>query len=256
MDFTKPMPQILANLSSNQLLIVYLSACVIGLNKSGFRGMDMLNVMLMALVFGSRLSTGIVLPLLCAGDMLAAFYYKRHVHWGLFWKLIFWMALGILLGVFWGQYWPEALFKKVFAAIIILSIILLVWQEGGGLKKIPHHPVFSPVMGLITGFATMMGNLAGAFATVYFSTQKINKNDFIGTVSMVFLVINLFKVPFQVIYWKNITPDSLMANLYLLPAVVLGFTLGFFLIRRINEGSYKKIIFALTFLGALSLLFT
>jgi uncharacterized protein len=250
------MPQTLQQLSPFTLALIYMATFIIGLNKSGLRGIDMLNVTLMAIVFGSKQSTGLVLPLLCLGDILASFYYKKHVNWPLFWKLTLWMALGILVAVFWGQYWPEALFRKVFAGIIIISIGLLVWQEAGGLKHLPNHPLFSPLMGLVTGFATMMGNLAGAFATVYFSAQRVSKNEFVGTVSVVFLVINLFKLPFQILYWKNIDTQSLSANLWLLPAVFLGFFVGKYFVNKISDTAYRKVVFALTLLGSLSLLFS
>ena len=45
------------------IVFVVSGAFIIGLAKAGLRGIDMLNVTLMALVFGSKLSTGIVLPL-------------------------------------------------------------------------------------------------------------------------------------------------------------------------------------------------
>ena len=95
-----------------------------GLAKAGLRGIDMLNVTLMALVFGGKASTGIVLPLLCIADIGAVLYYHRHAQWKHFWKLIPWMAAGILIGVYAGKDMNEEVFRKIMATIIILTLSL------------------------------------------------------------------------------------------------------------------------------------
>ncbi|HMP94387.1 MAG TPA: sulfite exporter TauE/SafE family protein, partial [Phnomibacter sp.] len=65
-------------LSTWQWVLALTGAAVIGLAKAGLKGADMINVTLMALGFGGKASTGIVLPLLCLGDVLAVRYYPRH----------------------------------------------------------------------------------------------------------------------------------------------------------------------------------
>src|SRR6187431_4536 len=84
-------------------VLILLSAFIIGLSKAGLRGIDMMNVTLMAIVFGGKASTGIVLPLLCVADIMAVAYYNRHARWPQFRKLIPWMMAGILVGVFVGK---------------------------------------------------------------------------------------------------------------------------------------------------------
>ena len=110
-------------------------------------------------------------------------------------------------------------------------------------------------MGLISGFTTMLGNLAGAFSSIYFLAMRMTKNDFIGTAAWVFLVINLFKLPFQVIYWKNISLVSLRTDLLLLPALIAGFWVGIKLVAKIKDDSYRKIVIVLTLIGALFIFF-
>jgi uncharacterized membrane protein YfcA len=95
--------EILSTWTVFNLLLVFTGAFILGLAKAGLRGIDMLNVTLMALVFGSKASTGIVLPLLCVADIAAVIYYHRHAQWKHFWKLVPWMAVGILIGVYVGR---------------------------------------------------------------------------------------------------------------------------------------------------------
>jgi uncharacterized protein len=235
--------------------LILLSAFFIGLSKAGLRGIDMMNVTIMAIVFGSKASTGIVLPLLCVADIVAVSYYHRHAQWNHFWKLIPWMAIGILVGVYVGKDMNEVIFRKIMAIIIITTVIIMVALEIRKNPIIPTNKIFVANMGLAAGFTTMLGNLAGAFSNIYFLAMRMPKNDFIGTASWVFLVINLFKLPFQVFFWKNITPESLYTDLLLLPAVLVGFWLGIKIVSKIKEDNYRKIVIVLTFLGALAIFF-
>ena len=235
--------------------LILLGAFIIGLSKAGLRGIDMMNVTIMAIVFGSKASTGIVLPLLCVADVIAVFYYHRHAQWNHFWKLIPWMVIGILVGVYVGKDLNEAIFRKLMAIIIIVTVVIMIALEMRKKPLIPSNKLFVANMGLAAGFTTMLGNLAGAFSNIYFLAMRMPKNDFIGTAAWIFLVINLFKVPFQVFFWKNITLDSLYTDLLLLPAMLIGFWIGLKIVSKIKDDSYRKVVIVLTFLGAIVIFF-
>lgn len=239
---------------SNWILIVA-AAFFIGLSKAGLKGVDMMNVTIMAIIFGGKASTGIVLPLLCFADVMAVKYYHRHAQWPHFLKLIPWMAVGILLGVFLGKDLDEVVFRKIMAIIITLTVIIMIVMETRRNLVIPDHKPFTITMGLVSGFTTMLGNLAGAFSNIYFLAMRMGKNDFIGTAAWVFLVMNWFKLPFQIFYWKNINWATLKTDLLLLPALAGGFWLGLKLVARISDDSYRKVVILLTFLGALFIFF-
>jgi uncharacterized membrane protein YfcA len=101
----------------------------------------------------------------------------------------------------------------------------------------------------------MLGNLAGAFSNIYFLAMRMLKNNFIGTAAWVFLVINLFKLPFQVLYWKNITGATLKTDLFLLPSLIIGFWAGIKIVARIKDDAYRKVVIALTLVGAVFIFF-
>lgn len=195
--------------SFSQWLMILLASFIIGMGKAGLKGVDMLSVTLMAFVFGSKSSTGIVLPLLCLADIAAVSYYNRHAQWNHFWKIVPWMIVGILLGVYLGKDMDETMFRKIMAVIIMITIVIVLFMEYRKSDKVPSHPLFAASTGLAAGFTTMLGNLAGAFSNLYFLAMRLSKNDFIGTAAWIFLFMNLFKLPFQVFYWKNITVDTL-----------------------------------------------
>ncbi len=232
-------------------ILIFLAAFMLGLSKAGLKGIDVMNVTIMAIVFGGKASTGVVLPLLCVADVFAVSYYNRHAKWPHFFKIVPWMVIGILIGVFFGKDLDEIIFKKIMAIIIVLTVIIMILLEIKKNPVVPKNFLFASGLGLVAGFTTMLGNLAGAFANIYFLALRMPKNDFIGTAAWVFLVINLFKLPFQIIYWKNIDATTLQMDLYLLPALVLGFYVGLKIVAKIKDDSYRKIILALTFIGAI-----
>jgi len=245
--------EILSAYSVGKLVLIFIAAFIIGLSKAGLKGMEMLNVTIMAIVFGGKASTGIVLPLLCVADLAAVIYYNRHAQWKHFWKLIPWMAAGILIGVYTGKDLDETVFRKVMALIIIVTVIIMVWMEIRKRVIVPTNLLFVSSTGLVAGFATMLGNLAGAFSNIYFLAMRMPKNDFIGTAAWVFLVINLFKLPFQVLYWKNINATSLLTDLYLLPALAFGFWAGLKIVTRIKDDNYRKAVIVLTLIGSIAI---
>jgi uncharacterized protein len=242
--------EILPAYSNRNLILIFIAAFIIGLTKAGLKGIDMLTVTIMALVFGGKASTGIVLPLLCAADIAAVLYYKRHVQWKHFWKLIPWMALGIIIGLYIGKEINELVFQKTMAIIIMVTVIIMLAMEFRKTTNIPTHPLFVASTGLVAGFTTMLGNLAGAFSNIYFLAMRLPKNDFIGTAAWVFLVMNLFKLPLQALYWNNITGNGLKTDLLLLPALALGFWTGLKIVNRIKDDNYRKVVIVLTLIGA------
>lgn len=209
----------------------------------------------LALVYGARESTGILMPLLICGDILAVIYYKRHVKWIYLQKLLPWMVVGVLVGVVLGKDLPEDLFKSGMAVIILISVIMMYYWERNKERKVPTHWSFAAFMGMMAGFTTMVGNLAGAFSNIYFLAIKLPKNEFIGTAAWLFFIINLFKVPFHIWSWGTINWESFQISLSLIPAVLIGFGFGVFLVKKINNDKYRQLILLLTGLGGLAILF-
>jgi uncharacterized membrane protein YfcA len=231
-------------------VLLFFAAFFIGLSKAGLKGIDMLNVTIMAIVLGGRASTGVVLPLLCVADLMAVKYYHRHAEWKHFWKLIPWMVMGVLIGVFAGQQMDETLFRKIMAVIIVITVVIMLYLEIRKTLIVPANKLFVSGMGLVSGFTTMIGNLAGAFSNIYFLAMRMPKNNFIGTAAWVFLAINYFKLPFQVFFWNNINASTLKTDLLLLPALITGFIIGVRIVAFIKDSSYRRLIILLTFIGA------
>ena len=169
--------------------------------------------------------------------------------------MIPWTIVGVLIGVFYGYSIDENSFRIGMAIIILLSVFVMYYWDRKKNKTVPKHWSFAGLIGITAGFTTMIGNLAGAFANIYFLAQKLPKNEFIGTAAWLFFIINIFKLPFHFFVWETINLKSFNISLMLIPFVALGLFIGIKLVKKINENTYRKLILLFTALGALVIFF-
>ena len=242
-------------ISSLNFFIAAFCAFLLGISKAGIKGIASLIVTGLALVFGAKESTGILMPLLLVGDVFAITYYKRHLQKKHLFKLLPWMVIGVLIGVAGGTYISERIFKYGMASIILFSVALMYYWENKKDKTVPSHWTFGGSMGLLAGFTTMIGNLAGAFSNIYFLALRLPKNNFIGTAAWLFFLINAFKVPFHIWSWETINKSSVIISLKLVPFVIIGLVMGVFLVQKIENEHYQKLILLFTAIGGIAILF-
>lgn len=241
-------------LSIIQWLLAFFAAFLVGLSKSGIKGINTLTVTILLVTFGGKASTGILLPMLIMGDIMAVIYYKKHAQWQYIYKLLPWMLIGVLLGVWIGEDMPENVFRKAMAIIILGTVVMLFWWERKPVKTVPDQWWFAGIMGLGAGFTTMIGNLAGVFSNIFFLAMRLPKNAFIGTAAWLFFIINLFKLPFHIFVWGTITTASFTLNIKLLVGLLIGFYFGTRFIKIIKEQQFRHLILILTAIGALAIL--
>jgi len=131
----------------------------------------------------------------------------------------------------------------------------MIWMDRTKTFGIPKHWAFSGFMGLLSGVTSMIGNLAGSFASIYLLAMRLPKNEFIGTAAWLFFIINVFKLPFHIFVWKTVDTQTLQLNLLLSPAIAIGFFLGVKLVKIIHNDLYRKLVLIVTAIGALIILF-
>lgn len=241
-------------ISNTSWILAFIAAFILGISKSGIKGIAIIIVTLMALAFGAKESTGLIVPLLIVGDIFAVSYYNRHTQWRYIIRFLPWMILGVLIGAQIGKELDEESFKYGMSFIILGSVIMMYWWDQRKSKSVPTHWAFAGSMGIMAGITTMIGNLAGAFSNIFFLAMRLPKNEFIGTAAWLFFIVNVFKLPFHIFVWKTITPETLFINLKLVPAILLGLFLGVKIVKIIKDDFYRKMILVLTALGALLIL--
>src|SRR5690606_1069047 len=231
------------------VLVIVVAICT-GMSKTGVHGAGMLAVPLLANVFGGQLSSGIMLPLLVMADVMGVWYYHRHASWKHLKVLFPWAAAGVIIGTIVGQYIDDKAFRAIMAIIILVSVAVMVLLERIDKEKIPHQKSFAATTGILGGFTSMVGNLAGTVMAVYLLSMRLPKNVFIGTTAWFFLVINWFKVPFHIFSWHTITLDIFLLDLSTLPFIILGAVLGIWIVRKLSESMYRWFIIVMTIIAA------
>lgn len=228
---------------------------LLGLAKSGVKGIGIVIVVILAFVFGEKASTGILLPMLICADIFAVVYYNKHAQWHYIKKLLPAMVIGVLVGVWVGNDISEVVFKRIMAVIIIGSVLIMFYMENRKSTTVPTNKWFSNSAGFLAGFTTMVGNLAGPISDIYFLAMRLPKNEFIGTAAWLFFIINVFKLPFHFFVWKTVSVETLVLNSILIPMVILGFFLGAYIVKLISNVNYRRFVLIVTALGGIIMLF-
>ncbi|WP_340113327.1 sulfite exporter TauE/SafE family protein [Maribellus mangrovi] len=236
---------------------ILLAACamLVGMSKVGVPGVSMLVVPTLAIIFGGKASTGILLPMLMMADIFGVSYYHRHAEWKYLWKLLPWAFIGIGIALWVGEVVDDNWFKNIMAILVFFCIALLLWKDRQkGTQLFPDTWWFAAVMGILGGFATMIGNVAGPIFAIYLLAMHLPKNSFIGTGAWFFLIINFSKFPLHILVWKTINIDTLSLNLMMLPAIALGAFIGVKLVKQISDKLYRTAVIIVTALSAFLLL--
>jgi uncharacterized protein len=241
---------ILSHLDAQGIIIVLSVALLLGMAKTGVHGAGMLSVPLLAIAFGGKLSSGLMLPMLLIADVFGVWYYHRHASFK-YLKILFpWAAVGVVAGSLAGNFIDDTVFKIIMACTIFASLMVMIWLELGGKENIPDNFYLSTATGFLGGFTSMIGNLAGTVMAVYFLSMRLPKNIFIGTTAWFFLVVNWFKVPFHVWVWHTITIDSWLFALALTPAIMVGAYLGIHSVKKMSDKFYRWFIIGMTAVAA------
>jgi hypothetical protein len=234
--------------------LAIVGACCIGVSKTGIAGLGVLTVAIYANVLPAKLSTGIILPMLIAADLVAVAVYRRHAQWSRLWRLFPWVAVGVVAGYFAMDRVDDRQVRKLIGLIVVTMVALHGWSKRrGGDNAVPHTHWFAALTGLLAGYTTMMANAAGPIMTLYLLAIGLPKLEFLGTGAWFFLIINVFKVPFSA-NLGLITGTTLQFNAVLLPAVLAGTWLGKLFIPRLNQRWFQALALGLTLLAGLRLL--
>lgn len=236
-------------------IIALLCGMLIGLSKTGVAGIGMLVVPVLALLFGGKPSTGLLLPMLIMADIMAVVWYHKNADWRYVLKPMPWALLGLTIGLLTGTSISDEGFKRLIGLCILTSIAILFWTQNRKTdESIPHTWWYSALFGIVGGFSTMIGNAAGPIMSVYLLSMKLPKNSYIGTTAWFFLAINVTKLPLQAFFWHNINLSTLYFNVLMLPAIVLGAFLGIRFVKIISETHYRMFVIGVTLLSALVLI--
>lgn len=255
-------------MSGLELAGLGLAALLVGVAKTALGGLGLVSVAVFAAVLPARASTGVLLPLLLVGDVIAVRVYRRHADWAALVRLLPSVLVGVLCGVVFLALAGNAAVRRTIGAVLLALVVVHLVQQrrtatpgdaGGGGRRTGIAPtaragaVSAAVFGGLAGFTTMVANAGGPVMSLYLLASRLDKLAFLGTSAWFFLVVNAAKVPFSLALGL-IDREGLLLDVVLVPAVLLGARLGLVLVRRIPQARFEQLVLLLTVVAAGNLL--
>ncbi|MFF3590683.1 sulfite exporter TauE/SafE family protein [Streptomyces sp. NPDC002387] len=236
------------------------AALLVGFSKTAVSGANTVSLALFAAVLPARASTGVLLPVLIVGDVLAVLTYRRHAHWPTLWRLFPAVAAGVVLGTLFLVWADDAVVRTSIGAILLLMAAVTVWRRRRADQDVEPDSVTTRAgrakarsYGVLGGFTTMVANAGGPVMSMYLLSAGFRKLGFLGTSAFFFLIVNVSKVPFSA-GLGLIDGRSLLLDAALALFVVPGAFLGKWAVNRINQRLFEQLVIAATVVGGLQLL--
>lgn len=237
-------------LSVGNWMLLATAAFGIGITKSGFSGVSLVHVLIFAYVFGAKASTGIVLPMLIAGDTMAMLMFGQHADWRYVRRMFPPALLGVIAAWLLMDVMSESYYRPTIGCIILALAVMQLAKRfrEAWFTRIPHSAWFAWVMGILVGITTMLANAAGPVYGLFLIAIGLPKKEFVGTAAWFFLLLNLIKIPFS---WNLglMSSDTLVVNLILIPGILLGLFAGRAIADRIRQSDFETIILILATLA-------
>ena len=239
---------------ASMLALALVAAFCIGVSKAGFGGISMVSVVLLAEVYGARLSTGLALPLLIAADLTVYPAFRRFGSWRPVWPLLVPTSIGLAGGWFLLGRIDDAVARRVIGAVVLAMVAVQLgrrrWPRG--YEEMAASRGFGLAAGVAGGFATMLANAAGPIIQLFLLSRRFEKMDLVGVGARFFLLVNLAKVPLSA-GLTLITPATLWENAKLLPAMWAGVWLGKSLLHRVPQRLFEWLVVLFAILAGLRL---
>ncbi|MCY1654976.1 MULTISPECIES: sulfite exporter TauE/SafE family protein [Streptomyces] len=246
-----------------QLAALAAASTLVGFSKTAVSGANTISLAVFAAVLPARESTGVLLPILIAGDVLAVLVYRRHAHWPTLLRLFPAVAVGVAAGTVFMMWADDDAVRTSIGAILLLMAGVTLWRRREGPQPSPDEEGSGPPSrgerlkarsyGVLGGFTTMVANAGGPVMSLYLLSAGFRKLGFLGTSAWFFLIVNTSKVPFSA-GLGLIDARSLLLDAALVLFVVPGALLGRACIGRINQKIFDRIVIGATVLGGLQLL--
>jgi uncharacterized membrane protein YfcA len=236
------------------------AALLVGFSKTAVSGANTVSLAVFAAVLPARASTGVLLPILIAGDVLAVLTYRRHAHWPTLWRLFPAVAVGVVLGTGFLVWADDGVVRVSIGAILLLMAAVTVWRRRTAAHESDPEAVTTRSgrvkarsYGVLGGFTTMVANAGGPVMSLYLLSAGFRKLGFLGTSAFFFLIVNVSKVPFSA-GLGLIDGSSLLLDAALVAFVVPGALLGKWAVHRINQRLFERLVIAATVVGGIQLL--
>lgn len=245
-------------MQTNSLPLVFYAAAIpaallTGISKSGFAGLSLLAVPLMALVIAPSQAAAVMLPMLILADCIGLWFFRASVDWRNIRILIPGAIAGIVLGALTFRMTSDAWLRGMLGMLCMAFIAQRIVRPAAHSAPAQPNVVRGGVLGILSGFTSFIANAGAPPFIMYMAPQRLTTFLFAGTATVFFALINAIKlVPF--VWMGMFDSTNIVAAAVLLPFGAIGYFVGIKLLTLLDEKLFYRLINAVLFITGLKLL--
>lgn len=220
-----------------------IATIVLGLAKGGLAGAGTLATPILALVVPPVQAAAILLPILIVQDVVSVWAFRHS--WNR--RIVAVMFPGCVVGIAMG--WALAEFvvaEAVMGAVGLVSLLFGSWrlwvERGGRVAAASNSPEWvGRLFGVATGFTSQIAHAGGPPFQIWVTPKNLPHQEFAGTSSVLFAMINWAKVPAYVALGQ-FSSANLMTSAWLLPLAIASTLSGVWLVRRMHGRTFYLLV--------------
>ncbi len=245
-------------------VICVVSVTAVAISKSGFGGaLGSLSMPIMLFVLPPKLALGVLLPIFLITDIWVVYIWRKHVHWRFVIIMCLFAIAGQLTGWLLFDYLSNAMLKAAIGVIGVVTAVNYLWRLVRPRAELAEDMARRLMARLwpraagwcgLSGLTSFVALTGGIPAQVFLLPHRLARQAFVGTMSVFFFVINLFKLPF----YGDLglfSAGSLTLSLLLLPCVPIGVYFGKWLNEVVSDRLFYHVTYSILFIMGVKLLF-
>jgi uncharacterized membrane protein YfcA len=227
---------------------------LMGVSKGGFgSGLGIIATPMVALMVPTPQAAAIMLPILLVMDATGLVAYRGNFHRRYLGLLLAGGIAGVVLGALTFRFFSEAMIRLALGAMSIAFVAHRMRAGGTAAPAATPSKAKGFFWSTLSGLGSTVAHAGGPPLSVYLLPLKLDKAELVGTTVVFFAVINAVKlVPYT---WLGLFDSrNLLTSLVRMPCAPLGIFLGVWLMRRMPQDLFYRIVYAMLVLVGLKLL--
>lgn len=246
-----------------EVCIVIIAGFCSGIIKTGVGiGAGVFLLPTLALAFPAKVALGLGAPMMLASDLLGLrYYWKQWATKEVLVRLLVAAIPGLIIGTALLPVIPTNAFRigvGIFGMFYAVSMLwpsfppaLLLKRAATALNE-HHEDKRAYIFGTSGGIATVLAHAGGLVWSLYLLTEVNDKRTFVGTIVIMFLLTNTYKV-FAYLFVGTLNINSLISILPAIPFIFLGSYIGNILNIKMNKYIFRKIVLSFIFIVSLNM---
>lgn len=203
-----------------------------------------------ALYFGPKASVGIITLYFLFNNISKLIFFKGDINWKIAKKIIVWSLPGVLAGSLLLGYLPANIFEKILG----IGMLIFLANDLHSFITKKQNKKSLPVFGLLYGFFSGLFGSGNIIKGPLFISLGLTKESYVATYALTSLFMN---IPKLFIYSFNgvISPSIFTISLPFLVISIFSAYIGKLLLKKIDGTVFYYVIFAVSIISAIALLF-